>query len=64
PHAYQTTLRVRQARRLLDAGVRPAEVAAEVGFTDQAHLNRHFKRILGVPPAAYQRARRNVQDRA
>ncbi|WP_181958312.1 AraC family transcriptional regulator [Nonomuraea deserti] len=56
PHAYLTSLRVRQARRLLLSGVRPAQVAAEVGFTDQAHLNRHFKRIVGVPPAAYQRA--------
>ncbi|MGW3344194.1 AraC family ligand binding domain-containing protein [Nonomuraea rubra] len=56
PHAYLTSLRVRQARSLLQAGVRPAQVAAEVGFTDQAHLNRHFKRIVGVPPAAYQRA--------
>ncbi|MEV4354604.1 AraC family ligand binding domain-containing protein [Nonomuraea sp. NPDC003707] len=56
PHAYLTSLRVRQARRLLQSGVRPAQVAAEVGFTDQAHLNRHFKRIVGVPPAAYQRA--------
>ncbi|MGP4092867.1 AraC family ligand binding domain-containing protein [Nonomuraea sp. KM90] len=56
PHAYLTSLRVRQARRLLRSGVPPARVAAEVGFTDQAHLNRHFKRIVGVPPAAYQRA--------
>lgn len=56
PHAYLTSLRVRQARHLLLSGVRPAQVAAEVGFTDQAHLNRHFKRIVGVPPAAYQRA--------
>ncbi|MEV4070390.1 AraC family ligand binding domain-containing protein [Nonomuraea fuscirosea] len=56
PHAYLISLRVRRAGRLLRSGVRPAEVAAEVGFTDQAHLNRHFKRIMGVPPAAYQRA--------
>ncbi|MBB5779765.1 AraC family transcriptional regulator [Nonomuraea jabiensis] len=56
PHAYLTSLRVRRARHLLRSGVRPAQVAAEVGFTDQAHLNRHFKRIVGVPPAAYQRA--------
>jgi AraC-like DNA-binding protein len=56
PHAYLTSLRVRRARHLLQTGVRPAQVAAEVGFTDQAHLNRHFKRIVGVPPAAYQRA--------
>ncbi|MGN9839435.1 AraC family ligand binding domain-containing protein [Nonomuraea sp. H19] len=56
PHAYLTSLRVRQARRLLQSGVCPAQVAAEVGFTDQAHLTRHFRRIVGVPPAAYQRA--------
>jgi AraC-like DNA-binding protein len=56
PHAYLTSLRVREARRLLQQGVRPAQVAADVGFTDQAHLSRHFKRVVGVPPAAYQRA--------
>ncbi|MFI6497582.1 AraC family ligand binding domain-containing protein [Nonomuraea typhae] len=56
PHAYLTSLRVRRARSLLGAGSPPALVAAELGFTDQAHLNRHFKRIVGVPPAAYQRS--------
>jgi len=60
PHAYLNQLRVRLARRLLDAGVAPAEVAAEVGFADQAHLTRHFKRVMGVPPGAYQRERGSV----
>jgi AraC-like DNA-binding protein len=55
PHAYLNQLRVRLARRLLDRGVTPAEVAAEVGFADQAHLTRHFKRVVGVPPGSYQR---------
>ncbi|GLY71891.1 AraC family transcriptional regulator [Actinoallomurus iriomotensis] len=53
PHAYLTNLRVQRARALLDAGLRPAEVATVVGFTDQAHLTRHFKRVVGVPPGAY-----------
>ena len=44
---------------LLDRGVPPAEAAAEAGFADQAHLTRHFKRVVGVPPGAYQRARRD-----
>ncbi len=57
PHAYLNQLRVRLARRLLDGGMAPAEVAAEVGFADQAHLTRHFKRVMGVPPGAYQRER-------
>ena len=57
PHAYLNQLRVRLARRLLDAGLPPADVAAEAGFADQPHLTRHFKRIVGVPPGAYQRER-------
>jgi AraC-like DNA-binding protein len=56
PHAYLNQVRVRMARGLLDGGMPPAEVAAVAGFADQAHLSRHFKRIVGVPPGAYQRA--------
>ncbi|MGP0035164.1 MAG: AraC family ligand binding domain-containing protein [Solirubrobacteraceae bacterium] len=53
PHAFQTNLRIAQARRLLSAGVAPAEVAAECGFADQPHLSRVFKRAVGVSPARY-----------
>ncbi|MFH8610107.1 AraC family transcriptional regulator [Streptomyces sp. NPDC018029] len=62
PHAWLTDARVRRARHLLDAGTAPADAAVAVGFTDQPHLNRHFTRIVGVPPGAYQRERKNVQD--
>ncbi|CBG69608.1 AraC family transcriptional regulator [Streptomyces sp. LBUM 1478] len=57
PHAWLTDARVRRARGLLDTGTSPAEAAVAVGFTDQPHLNRHFSRIVGVPPGAYQRER-------
>ncbi|MET8680514.1 AraC family transcriptional regulator [Streptomyces sp. NPDC004647] len=57
PHAWLTDARVRRARGLLDAGTAPAEAAVAVGFTDQPHLNRHFGRIVGVPPGAYRRER-------
>jgi AraC-like DNA-binding protein len=57
PHAYLNQLRVRQAKALLDTGEPPADVAQLVGFVDQAHLSRHFKRMYGVPPGAYQRER-------
>jgi AraC-like DNA-binding protein len=57
PHAWLTDARVHRARSLLDAGVPLAETAAAVGFTDQSHLSRHFGRIVGVPPGAYQRER-------
>ncbi|POX39176.1 AraC family transcriptional regulator [Streptomyces sp. Ru73] len=57
PHAWLTNARVRRARRLLESGSTPAEAAAAVGFADQPHLNRHFTRIVGVPPGAYRRER-------
>lgn len=57
PHAYLNQVRVRRARALLDEGLPPADVAARTGFADQAHLTRHFKRTLGVPPGAYRSAR-------
>ncbi len=57
PHAYLNQLRVRRARTLLDRGIAPAEVATTTGFADQAHLTRHFKRVVGVPPGSYQRER-------
>ncbi|AZM62606.1 MULTISPECIES: AraC family transcriptional regulator [unclassified Streptomyces] len=59
PYAWLAQYRVTRARALLDAGVRPAEAAALVGFADQAHLTRWFRRVLGVTPAAY---RNSVQD--
>ena len=53
PHAYQTQVRVRRAKSLLQAGLPIALAAAEAGFYDQAHLNRHFKRIVGLTPGRY-----------
>jgi AraC-like DNA-binding protein len=56
PHAFQTNLRVEEARRLLAAGVTPAAVAADCGFADQPHLTRVFKQAVGVSPGRYVRA--------
>ncbi|UPK76691.1 AraC family transcriptional regulator [Nocardioidaceae bacterium SCSIO 66511] len=57
PHRYLTGRRVDNARRLLLAGTPAADVAVAVGFHDQPHLTRHFKRVLGVTPGAYARRR-------
>jgi len=56
PHAYQNRLRVNSALKLLAAGMSLADVATEVGFADQSHLHRHFKRIVGVTPGAFARS--------
>lgn len=58
PYRYLVTRRVGAARRLLLEGGRPADVAARTGFHDQAHLTRHFRRVLGVTPALFAAASR------
>jgi len=53
PHQYVIQVRVNSARSLLSAGSGEqslAEVASAVGFADQSHLTRHFKRLLGITP--------------
>ena len=58
PHQYLVGRRLDRARRLLLTGTPPATTATAVGFYDQAHLTRQFRRFLGVTPAAYARSGR------
>ena len=53
PHRFQLACRIGAARRMLERGVPVAEVALEVGFADQSHLHRHFRKTLGMTPARY-----------
>jgi AraC-like DNA-binding protein len=53
PHACLTQLRLDAARRLLSSGRSPVEAALAVGFYDQSHLTRHFKRTYGITPGQY-----------
>ncbi|SDB92302.1 AraC family transcriptional regulator [Paraburkholderia lycopersici] len=62
PHAYLVRLRLRAARKLLAAGHTPAQVAAEVGFADQSHLGRWFRRAYRMTPATYRRICTNMPD--
>lgn len=53
PHAYQLHVRVKRACHLLRGGMPCVTVASAVGFADQSHFARHFKKVMGVTPSAY-----------
>ena len=55
-------LRLARARRLLAQGQTPAEVAMALGFADQSHLGRWFRRAYRLTPADYRRRCSNLPD--
>jgi AraC-like DNA-binding protein len=55
PQAYRIGRRVELARQRLLDGWPAADVAVSVGFYDQSHFTRHFKRLVGTTPGRYAR---------
>jgi AraC-like DNA-binding protein len=55
PHAYQIQQRLQQSKILLKQGCKVVQVAAQVGFYDQSHFHRHFKKANGITPSKYAR---------
>ncbi|MFC5698592.1 AraC family ligand binding domain-containing protein [Pseudomonas sp. GCM10022186] len=51
PHQWLTQLRLERALPRVLRGENLSEVALDLGFYDQAHFSRLFRRTYGVPPA-------------
>ncbi|MBD1847695.1 AraC family transcriptional regulator [Cyanobacteria bacterium FACHB-63] len=64
PHQYLIQIRIARAKQNLTKGIPISSVAIATGFTDQSHLTRHFKRIVGATPRQYAVSCKNVQDAA
>jgi AraC-like DNA-binding protein len=64
PHAYHLQQRLRAAQTRLAAGESVTAVAQNLGFSDQAHLTRLFKRLNGVTPGRYRAAHGHPPHRA
>ena len=56
PHAFQLDQRINRGKQLLKRGHTIAEVALQLGFADQSHFQRHFKKRHAVTPKVYQGA--------
>ena len=53
PYMYLIQIRIKHAKKLLAKKIPIAQVAYEMGFSDQSHLTRHFKSITGITPKQY-----------
>ena len=62
PHAFVIRCRLELAATyMLQTDASLSDIALQCGFTDQAHLCKHFRQSTGQTPAAWRRARR-TQD--
>jgi len=53
PYSYLETIRIDKAKRLLEQGELPIDVALQTGFTDQSHFSNFFKKFIGLTPKQY-----------
>jgi AraC-like DNA-binding protein len=53
PHTYHIHLRIERSLPLLRMGMSLSHAAETLGFNDQSHFIRHFKRIMGITPGQY-----------
>jgi AraC-like DNA-binding protein len=51
PYFFHQIQRAQQATRLLQQGMPIAQVAVESGYTDQAHMTKAVKALMGMTPA-------------
>jgi AraC family transcriptional regulator len=60
PHAFLVRRRVELAAQyMLTTDASLSDIALRCGFTDQAHLCKHFRQTAGQTPAAWRRANRH-----
>ena len=53
PHRYQIQIRIQRAKEMLRQKKTLKTTALDCGFSDQSHLNRHFKWVTGITPGQY-----------
>jgi AraC family transcriptional regulator len=60
PHQFVISRRIERARQVLLADDEEplAQIAIRLGFADQSHFARHFKRLVGVTPRQFRAAAR------
>jgi len=57
PMTYVATRRVERAKLMMTSSrERLSDIAVACGFADQSHLNRYFRRVVGISPGLWRRS--------
>lgn len=62
PYSYLITIRINEAKKLLEQGTSPIDAALRTGFADQSHFSNFFKKQIGLTPRQYMRIFSDMSD--
>lgn len=60
PHQFCIQNRIRKSQRMLDEDKTISGIAAEMGFYDQSHFDKTFRRIVGISPSEYVYSKKQI----
>lgn len=52
PHAYLLSLKICRSKTMIAQGMSPLDAALDLGFYDQSHFIRLFRKMVGITPGA------------
>lgn len=62
PYSYLETIRIDHAKKMLEQGMLPIDVAFHTGFNDQSHFTNFFKKFIGLTPKQYMNIFKNTHS--
>ncbi len=60
PHKFCIQNRIRKSQGMLDEEKTISRIAAEMGFYDQSHFDKAFRRIVGISPSEYVHSKKQI----
>ena len=60
PHQFCIQNRIRKSQRMLEEDKTIGGIAAEMGFYDQSHFDKAFRRIVGISPSEYVHSKKQI----
>jgi len=54
-HKYITVKRIERSKQMLRSKQQIGDISNTLGFSDQSHFTRHFKKMVGTTPAEFQK---------
>ena len=60
PHQFCIQNRIRKSQSMLDGDKTISRIAAQMGFYDQSHFDKAFRRIVGISPSEYVNSKKRI----